>query len=158
VSYQGGGDVSAILRPEDGVDALMIRTTRARFIASADLTAGRYGLYRWDMAASSGGASPHFHRTFSESFFVLDGAVTLFDGRSWNRAAAGDFLFVPDGGIHGFRNDGDRPASMLILFAPAPPRERYFEALAQIAADGRELRREEWVALWAANDQFPVAE
>ena len=61
---------------------------------------------------------PHFHRTISESFFVLAGTVQLYDGIRWTAATAGDFLFVPEGGIHAFRND-DGPASMLILFAPA---------------------------------------
>jgi hypothetical protein len=30
---------------------------------------------------------------------------------------AGDFLHVPEGGVHGFRNDSDAAATMLILFA-----------------------------------------
>ena len=34
----------------------------------------------------------------------------------------GDFLFVPEGGIHGFRNESGAPASMLLLFAPGAPR------------------------------------
>ena len=38
---------------------------------------------------------------------------------------------MPEGGVHGFRND-DEAASMLILFAPGAARERYFEELAAI--------------------------
>jgi len=56
-----------------------------------------------------------------ESFYVLSGAVRLYDGRAWIEGCAGDFLFVPEGGIHGFFNDADEAASMLILFAPGPP-------------------------------------
>jgi oxalate decarboxylase/phosphoglucose isomerase-like protein (cupin superfamily) len=48
-------------------------------------------------------------------------------------AVAGDFLYVPEGGIHGFRNTSGEPASMLILFAPGAPREDYFETLADAA-------------------------
>ena len=44
-----------------------------------------------------GGPGPHFHRTMSESFFVLAGAVGLYDGERWVNAAPGDFLFVPAG-------------------------------------------------------------
>ena len=43
----------------------------------------------------------------------------------------GDFLYVPPGGVHGFRNKADEPASMLMLFAPGAPREHYFEGLAE---------------------------
>ena len=46
-------------------------------------------------------------------------------------AEPGDFLFVPEGGVHGFRNESGEPASMLILFAPGAPREGYFETLAE---------------------------
>ena len=35
-------------------------------VATGALTDGRFGLFRWDMRRSSGGASPHYHRTFSE--------------------------------------------------------------------------------------------
>jgi hypothetical protein len=50
-------------------------------------------------------------------------------------ATAGDFSYVPEGGIHAFRNESGQKASMLILFAPGAPREQYFEGLAQLAAD-----------------------
>jgi quercetin dioxygenase-like cupin family protein len=51
-----------------------------------------------------GGATPHVHRTFSESLSILAGAVALYDGAGWADGTAGDFLHVPEGGIHGFRN------------------------------------------------------
>jgi uncharacterized RmlC-like cupin family protein len=58
----------------------------------------------------------------SESFFVVSGTVQLFNGERWIDATPGDFLHVPEGGVHGFRNDSPAPASMLILFAPGAPR------------------------------------
>ena len=51
--------------------------TTARFVARGSMTNGRYGLFRWDMPGGGGGPDPHFHRTFSESFFVLSGVVGL---------------------------------------------------------------------------------
>jgi hypothetical protein len=45
-------------------------------------------------------------------------------------------------------------AKMLILFAPGPPREKYFEALAQIGESGRTLSYDEWTELFAAHDQY----
>jgi mannose-6-phosphate isomerase-like protein (cupin superfamily) len=158
MSYLGDGDVSAIHRPPDEVHTLSLRSTTARFIAPASLTGGRFGLFQWDMPARAGGASPHFHRTFSESFYMLSGTVELYDGATWAPARAGDFLYVPEGGVHGFRNDADEAASMLILFAPGPPRERYFEELAGIFDSGRELNDQEWTELFARHDQYMIAE
>jgi quercetin dioxygenase-like cupin family protein len=85
------------------------------------------------MAAAPSGPAPHFHKTISESFYILTGAVRLFDGQQWEEGSPGDFLFVPEGGIHAFRNESGEPASMLILFVPGAPREDYFETLARVA-------------------------
>jgi uncharacterized RmlC-like cupin family protein len=54
----------------------------------------------------------------SESFFILCGMVRSFNGERWINATAGDLLYVPEGGRHGFRNESGEPASMLIFFAP----------------------------------------
>ena len=157
MSYEGDGEISAVHRPEDGVELLKVSATAAaRFIATGSSTDGRYGLFRWDMAERAGGASPHFHRTFSEAFFILSGNVRLYNGAKWLSATGGDFFYVPEGGVHGFRNDADEAASMLILFAPGAPRERYFEELAEISASGRRLSDEEWTELFTRHDQYMV--
>ncbi len=57
--------------------------------ATGASTAGRFGLYRWDAGPRSGGADPHFHRTMSESFFVVSGRVELYDGKQWVDAGPG---------------------------------------------------------------------
>ena len=105
------------------------------------------------MGPQASGPSAHFHRTISESFFILSGEVRLFNGERWIHANAGDFLYVPEGGVHGFRNESGAPASMLILFAPGAPREAYFETLAEIAA-GRQLSDEERVDLNRLHDSY----
>ncbi len=56
--------------------------------------------------------------------------MRLFNGERWTDASAGDFLYVPEGAVHAFRNESRAPASMLILSAPGAPREGYFEGLA----------------------------
>jgi mannose-6-phosphate isomerase-like protein (cupin superfamily) len=158
MSYSGeGGETSAISVPNESVRSLSFKSgTTGWFVALGTLTDGRYGLYRWDMPARSGGAGGHFHRTFSEAFYVLEGRPTFFNGRTWVPGTAGDYLYVPEGGIHGFRNDSDASASMLILFAPGVARERYFEELAEIGAAGRTPTAEEWAALYARHDQTMV--
>ena len=125
------GLANAWLRRSDHEPEIRNRAGGAvHYLATGASTNGEFGLYRWEMAAGQNGPDPHFHRTISESFYVLSGVLRLFDGRDWVDAHPGDFLFVPEGGIHGFKNESGAVASMLILFAPGAPREEYFETLA----------------------------
>jgi mannose-6-phosphate isomerase-like protein (cupin superfamily) len=145
--YRAGGEAPSVTYPWG---------THVVFTAPGAVTSGQYGLFEWNMTGTKGGAGPHFHRTFSESFYVMEGTVRLFNGESWIDAGPGDFLYVPPGGIHAFSNESGAVARMLILFAPAPPREEYFTELAEIRSAGRTLTEEEWVALWARHDQYPA--
>lgn len=126
------------------------------FVAPGDLTGGRYGLYRFDLTPGTGGASPHLHTGFSESFYVLSGTLTLFDGRSWVPGGPGSFVHVPEHGVHGFRNDTTEPASFLVLFAPGVAREDFFRELAETAASGRQLSEQELVDFYQRHDQYMV--
>ena len=131
------GKVSAIVRPTDtGPEVTYPNGNRVRYLATGASTGGLFGLYRWEMGPEPSGPGPHFHRTMTESFYVLDGAVRIFDGRAWVEARTGDWVHVPIGGVHGFRNESAAPASMLIHFAPGAAREGYFEGLARFARDG----------------------
>lgn len=152
----GGPGIRGTVVAAGEAETLQVGATTARFVATGDLTEGRYGLFRWDMAATSGGATPHLHRTFSEAFFVLEGSIALYDGRDWRTGGPGDFLYIPPGGAHAFRNDSGAAASMLILFAPGPPREAYFRELAERIASGREYSDDERTAFLARHDQYEV--
>jgi mannose-6-phosphate isomerase-like protein (cupin superfamily) len=125
-----GGEFSAVLRKADEPPELPMTAASASYLATGASTHGQFGLYRWDFSGPRSGPGPHFHRSISESFFVLSGTVRLFDGEQWADGKPGDFLYVPEGGVHGFSNESGEPASMLILFAPGAPREGYFEGLA----------------------------
>ena len=154
--YQGEtGEISALYRPGDAEPELSTRSGgSASYLATGASTNGQFGLYRWDMAAGPSGPDAHFHKTVSESFFILSGTVRLFNGERWIDANPGDFLFVPEGGVHGFRNESGEPASMLILFAPGAPREPYFETLAEVGRTGRELTPEEWEDFYLRHDTY----
>jgi mannose-6-phosphate isomerase-like protein (cupin superfamily) len=148
--------VSAIFRPVSAVETAHLTRVVAGFVAPGYVTHGEFGLFRWEMAPNAGGPDPHIHHTFSESFYVLEGRVRLFDGASWAEAMAGDFLYVPKNGIHAFRNESEEPAAMLILFAPGRPREEYFKALAENARVGRTMTDEERTVFLAEHDQYMV--
>lgn len=134
--YDGeAGEVSAHVVHSDVEPAVVYPNgNKVFYLAQGTETSGTFGLYRWEFAGPVSGPDAHFHRAITESFYVLDGTVTIFDGNDWVRCGAGDFAHVPAGGIHGFRNE-DGPASMLLHFAPGAPREPYFEQLAAGIAD-----------------------
>ena len=148
------GEASATYRPNDAPAAITYDGgASADYLATGASTDGLFGLYRWNMSATSSGPGPHFHRTMAESFYVLVGTVAIFDGRSWVACSPGDFVHVPAGGIHGFRNDSGAPASMLLHFAPGAPRESYFEGLARFATEGRP-GPEELARFYAEHDNY----
>jgi mannose-6-phosphate isomerase-like protein (cupin superfamily) len=119
--------------------------TAYHYLATTASSDGDFGLYRVDMGPEFGGPTTHFHRTMSESFFVLSGTLRLFDGKRWIDGTAGDFLYVPPGGLHAFRNESGEPVSMLMLFTPGAPREAYFEGITELAGLTDEQRAEFFV-------------
>lgn len=135
-------EASAWLKRADDPPDYQTPASTYHYLANQRDTDGDYGLYRVDIAAAGGGPGPHYHRAMSEAFFVLSGTMKLYDGHDWLAGRQGDFLYVPPGGIHGFSNDADEPASILILFAPGAPREAYFEGLAELGELTDEQRRE----------------
>jgi mannose-6-phosphate isomerase-like protein (cupin superfamily) len=132
------GGVSATYRPMNHPPELTYPTgNTAHYLATGASTGGLFGMYRWVMGPEPSGPGPHFHRSIAESFYVLTGTVRIYDGRRWIDTEPGDFVHVPIGGIHGFRNESGEPASMLIHFVPGAPREGYFEGLAEIMVKGK---------------------
>lgn len=144
------------MRSAASLDSAASTRTVARFVATGMVTDGAFGLFRWEMQPKAGGPGPHIHRTFSESFYILEGRVGVYDGTDWTETGPGDFFHVPIRGIHAFRNDSDEPAAMLILFVPGPPREVYFSALAEQARNGITMSAEERTAFLAEHDQYMV--
>ena len=155
--YDGArGEASATYRPASHPPELTYPSgNTAHYLATGASTGGTYGLYRWEMGPEPSGPGPHFHRTITESFFVLSGQIRIFDGRAWRDCEPGDFVHVPIGGIHGFRNESGEPASMLILFAPGAPREDYFETLARVS-EGLVLSGEEKAEFYLRHDNYWV--
>jgi quercetin dioxygenase-like cupin family protein len=68
-----------------------------------------------------GGPPPHIHHREEESFYLLQGTLTVqADGRTF-QASPGDFIHIPRGTVHSFRNDGVVDAKLLTTISPAGP-------------------------------------
>lgn len=118
-------------------------TTTMRYVATGALTRRDFGLFEYELTANSPGARAHYHPDFSESFYVLDGELTILDGEEWVTAGVGDLVYVPRKSIHGFKNDGAVDTKFLILFTPGVAREDYFTGLDELRANGQTPTTEE---------------
>jgi quercetin dioxygenase-like cupin family protein len=97
-----------------------------RFLATGEDTGGKYAL--WEaVVPPGGGPPPHVHSREEEGFYVLDGEITFTVGDQRLVAGAGTFANLPVGTPHSFKNEGGRPARMLISVAPAGLEQMFFE-------------------------------
>lgn len=136
------GEVNASFRPADTPPDISSPGGSTHYLATNESTGGEFGLYKVELGARSAGAKTHFHKAMSESFYVLSGELELYNGEKWVTGRAGDFLYVPVGGLHAFKNVTDEPMSMLMLFSPGAPREEYFERVAEVSQRGSEELKE----------------
>ena len=97
-----------------------------RFLATGQETNGRYAL--WEaLVPPGGGPPPHAHSREEEGFYVLDGEITFTVNGERMVAGPGTFANMPVGTPHFFKNEGDRPARMLISVVPDGLERMFFE-------------------------------
>lgn len=91
--------------------------TSTSFLATGERTGGEFCLV--DEQANLGTSVPlHRHPDDMESFYVLEGELTLYIADEPGvRAPAGTFAHIPGGTIHGFRVESEK-ARYLILTTP----------------------------------------
>ena len=65
-----------------------------------------------------GGPPPHAHASAGEGFYVLSGELEFLNGNKTIEAASGDFVWIPAGARHSFKNVGVHGAKMLFFFSP----------------------------------------
>lgn len=61
---------------------------------------------------------PHRHLRHDSTVVVLEGQGTMTIGKEVKKVRPGAVIFIPRGTVHGFQNDGDRPAVALVVYAP----------------------------------------
>jgi mannose-6-phosphate isomerase-like protein (cupin superfamily) len=102
-------------------------------------------LFEFEMAPRADGARPHFHRQHVDSFFVLDGEIEFTVAGETVHARSGEFVHVPPGVVHSFRNASGERVRFLNLHTPGM---RFDEYIRRMDA-GETLGRGEY-------DQFPA--
>jgi len=126
-------DGGIILGPGEGT--AVAGSTGARFLikADGDATRGTYSLIEASIPPGLPPVAAHVHHAHEESFFVLEGTVTLRLGEKTFPAPAGTFVLVPRGVAHTYANDTDAPARFLTTGSPAGL-EGLFAAFARLRA------------------------
>jgi mannose-6-phosphate isomerase-like protein (cupin superfamily) len=104
------------------------------FKATTDTTNGSLTLAEASVPPG-GGPPPHIHPATDEAFFILGGQLEFLNGDRTFLAGEGDFVFVPRGVRHRFRNVGVHVARLLFMFTPAAM-EGFFMEIGQYARAG----------------------
>lgn len=90
-----------------------------RYFALGAETGGRYCAQVGDTPAG-GGPAPHVHSREEECFYVVRGGPVRFTaGDAAVALGAGGFVTLSPGTAHHFRNEGEGPATLFTLCAPA---------------------------------------
>ena len=117
VTEERGTDRAVVVGPGEGTPPVWFLGNLMVVKATAQSTNGEYGLLESWIPV---GASPplHVHHREDETFWVIEGALTIRCGAETYQARAGSYIFLPRGVPHTFRVDGDAPARMLTLLTP----------------------------------------
>jgi len=88
------------------------------FLITGEETGGAF--FMADISVVPGGGTPpHIHHREDESFHLLEGTLTIQVGGDTMTASPGDFVYLPRGIDHSFKNTGDVIAKALVLVASA---------------------------------------
>ena len=153
----GGRPASdALVRGPGEGDELALGPNRVLFKATGEHGGGPMSLWETRLAPGVTGPVPHWHESFVDSFWVLEGTLTLRLGEETAEASAGSFALVPPGAVHTFSNPGDEPVRFLNLMAPGGF-ERYLRELAAAASPGSALDPARMAEIASRHDFRPAS-
>lgn len=116
-----------IFRPNGTAPAVWGPGDRYNFLVTGEET--NNAIFQFEAVVPvGGGPPPHTHSREDETFYVVSGSLEILVGTSTYQAKAGDFVFVPRGTVHRFKNLGSGESVQLVTFVPAGM-EGYFRTV-----------------------------
>ncbi|XP_024520340.1 uncharacterized protein LOC112342551 [Selaginella moellendorffii] len=106
-------------------------------VLANETTASSYALFE-DLVPPGAGPPLHIHTREDESWYVLDGELTWTIGVERFHAKRGSFAHLPRLVPHTFANELDKPARMLVTYAPGGF-EQWFLDVGTAASSGSGL-------------------
>ena len=122
----------SVLGPDDGRRYDMGRIT-AVFKADGAETSAGYSISEWWLEPHTTGPGPHSHAE-DDTFYVIEGTMSVLVGDRWVDAPKGAFVLVPGGTTHDFENRSAARAGVLNFSHPGDFEQR-MPAIAQWFAD-----------------------
>ncbi|WP_313949557.1 cupin domain-containing protein [Frankia sp. AvcI1] len=107
--------------------------------ASRDSTGGSLSFLEASIPPGSG-PPPHIHTLEDEAFYILSGSLEFRSGGQSRQVGTGDFIHVPRGVGHSFRNNGVHAVRMVFLYTPGGF-ENFFVEAGEPAEPGRPIPR-----------------
>ena len=133
----GGRPVSdAVVRPAGAGESISVGPSGLLFKAEGSDTEGTFALSETTLAPGFPGPVPHVHREMVDSFYVLEGELTVLLGEETAQAGPGSYALVPPGTVHTFSNRSDQPVRVLNLMAPGGFEQYLKELAAALPDDG----------------------
>ena len=121
------------------VDGYVVRDTPGwTWKANGRDNDGRFDLLVIDHLDYKAGPPLHFHRTFQDSFLVVEGNVMLQVGDDVVELGPGDFASAPPSVPHSFTNamPDQRACRIVNLLTPGVGFDRYLSLIEEVAAKG----------------------
>jgi quercetin dioxygenase-like cupin family protein len=113
---------AVVLGPDDGRRYDMGRIT-AVFKADGAETSGGYSISEWWLEPHTTGPGPHSHPE-DDTFYVLEGTMSVLVGERWIEAPKGAFVLIPGGTTHDFENRSAARAGVLNVSHPGDFEQR----------------------------------
>lgn len=123
--------MKTIFRPKDTAPAVWGPGDTYSFLVTGEETNNAFFQFE-AIVPSGGGPPPHVHSREDESFYLVSGNLELLVGDQTYKAKAGDFIFVPRGTVHTFKNIGEGTAVQLVTFVPAGMEHYFREVCAEV--------------------------
>ncbi len=116
-----------------------IQKDYATFLETCEETGSEYTLIEVELAPG-GGTDPHFHKTYSEHFEVLDGELEVLVGEETHTLRPGQKAVATKNVLHRFGNSTDRTTTFRVELRPGHVGfEKTLKVTYGLASDGRTL-------------------
>jgi quercetin dioxygenase-like cupin family protein len=106
------------LRPGEGERLDYLDGDVSVVLASGDATGGAFSAVEHHLAPGVAGPPKHYHERMCDSFYVLEGTLSLWVEDRWEAAGPGSFACFPPGGVHTFANKSDQAVRVLNVNSP----------------------------------------